>query len=572
MQVLRPRHAVAASLLGCLAALSTLLGWADEPTCPSGTLLEPYSNVCAPINDVRAEFIPDLAPLPSAEPETDEPPPVPGTISIGVRYRQGYFSINESARLHTKMFVHPDGLGVSLPAWLYTPATNRVDQSLEVVGMYRSWQDGKGLLGLFARPCTVEYPCPNGSTSNGWQYARRFEEMPCNVSHMVDEGGHSHQYVHYAHHSDRLDNADPPLWKSAVYLWNFCASAWDLTWEHQFRMNRTDCGAADCAFWGPAFELFGDELYPEIPELGYSESLFIHDGQRSFLGTDEAEFMHPTSIPHLAPWPVNHLDPNRGYGVGTFGNDNDAPVITEQRSISVEEDTGYAITLDDLTIADPDVDDRFHAAFDLAIAPGDNYSVVGNSIAPAQDFNGTLTVAVTANDGAADSAPFFVDIEVSPVNDPPIITGQQPVEAVERLPFEITLDHLVIVDPDDDLETLSLDAADGIGYSRTGNVVTPLPGFASLIVPVSVSDQEGSDDFDLLITVTTPDTDGDGLTDGDEVVVHGTDPDDPDTDGDGMSDGLEVAEGLDPLDDTDCPAWYCGSSVLRAILPALDPA
>jgi len=49
-----------------------------------------------------------------------------------------------------------------------------------------------------------------------------------------------------------------------------------------------------------------------------------------------------------------------------------------------------------------------------------------------------------------------------------------------------------------------------------------------------------------------PDTDDDGLTDGDEVQVYGTDPLDPDTDDDGLMDGLEVALGTDPLDpDTD---------------------
>ena len=50
------------------------------------------------------------------------------------------------------------------------------------------------------------------------------------------------------------------------------------------------------------------------------------------------------------------------------------------------------------------------------------------------------------------------------------------------------------------------------------------------------------------------DTDGDGLTDGDEVNYLDTDPNDPDTDGDGLVDGLEVdyTWNTDPNDpDTD---------------------
>jgi concanavalin A-like lectin/glucanase superfamily protein/thrombospondin type 3 repeat protein len=45
------------------------------------------------------------------------------------------------------------------------------------------------------------------------------------------------------------------------------------------------------------------------------------------------------------------------------------------------------------------------------------------------------------------------------------------------------------------------------------------------------------------------DTDGDGVSDYDEVTVHGTSPLLTDTDGDGMSDSYEVANGLDPLVD-----------------------
>lgn len=43
------------------------------------------------------------------------------------------------------------------------------------------------------------------------------------------------------------------------------------------------------------------------------------------------------------------------------------------------------------------------------------------------------------------------------------------------------------------------------------------------------------------------DTDGDGLKDGEEIQTYFTDPKKPDTDGDGVSDGDEVAAGTDPL-------------------------
>jgi hypothetical protein len=43
-----------------------------------------------------------------------------------------------------------------------------------------------------------------------------------------------------------------------------------------------------------------------------------------------------------------------------------------------------------------------------------------------------------------------------------------------------------------------------------------------------------------------PDTDGDGLSDGAEVHVHGTNPLLTDSDGDGFTDGFEVSTGFDP--------------------------
>jgi len=49
------------------------------------------------------------------------------------------------------------------------------------------------------------------------------------------------------------------------------------------------------------------------------------------------------------------------------------------------------------------------------------------------------------------------------------------------------------------------------------------------------------------------DTDGDILLDGDEVHTYGTNPTNPDTDGDGIPDGVEIAMGTDPLNPLDPP-------------------
>lgn len=69
------------------------------------------------------------------------------------------------------------------------------------------------------------------------------------------------------------------------------------------------------------------------------------------------------------------------------------------------------------------------------------------------------------------------------------------------------------------------------------------------------SDGDGLSDWDEInVYKTDPrkaDTDGDGLSDYDEVMKHKTDPLNKDTDKGGLTDGEEVAEGKDPLDPKD---------------------
>jgi hypothetical protein len=89
------------------------------------------------------------------------------------------------------------------------------------------------------------------------------------------------------------------------------------------------------------------------------------------------------------------------------------------------------------------------------------------------------------------------------------------------------------------------------------------------------TDGDGLADGQEILTWGTdpqnPDTDGDGLSDGAEVIDHLTDPTSADTDGDGAPDGLEVQLGLDPLDpDTDDDGLVDGQELLRATDP-LDP-
>jgi hypothetical protein len=106
--------------------------------------------------------------------------------------------------------------------------------------------------------------------------------------------------------------------------------------------------------------------------------------------------------------------------------------------------------------------------------------------------------------------------------------------------------------------------------------VPPLPGLGAITFSFDPdSDDDGLTDGEEVILGTDPfdpDTDDDGLTDGQEVEVYGTDPLDPDTDDDGLNDGDEIAAGTDPFDpDTDDDGLSDGDEVHVYGTDPLDP-
>lgn len=89
---------------------------------------------------------------------------------------------------------------------------------------------------------------------------------------------------------------------------------------------------------------------------------------------------------------------------------NDAPIITGTSALTTELNTPIDITLTDLTVTD--VDNNFPADFTIALNSGDNYTLDGNTVIPATDFSGNLSVPVFVNDGELNSPEANVLISV----------------------------------------------------------------------------------------------------------------------------------------------------------------
>jgi hypothetical protein len=118
--------------------------------------------------------------------------------------------------------------------------------------------------------------------------------------------------------------------------------------------------------------------------------------------------------------------------------------------------------------------------------------------------------------------------------------------------------------------TFTLVAADATGPSAPV-VITVAPDPLSNLpdsdldgLPDALEDQFYAYGYD-------PDTDDDGLTDGDEVFVHHTAPNVPDSDSDGLSDAAEVTGGTDPTQwDTDGGGASDGEEVTAGTDPHDD--
>ena len=87
-----------------------------------------------------------------------------------------------------------------------------------------------------------------------------------------------------------------------------------------------------------------------------------------------------------------------------------------------------------------------------------------------------------------------------------------------------------------------------VGYrvGRDANILIEKVQFYA--VDASDDNTNGVQDWVEAALVAAGDTDGDGLSDYDEVVTYGTSPVNVDTDGDGLGDGEEADLGTDPLD------------------------
>lgn len=246
-----------------------------------------------------------------------------------------------------------------------------------------------------------------------------------------------------------------------------------------------------------SIELELGHLIVDDPDDSYYEgfTLKVFDGDNYDVAgttvTPRGNFVGQLRVPVTVH---DGLDESKKYEVKieVMDRNNVIPKITGQKALITNEDQSITVTIGDLVIADPD--NTYPQDFTLHIpnGPGLNYTVIDNKVTPALNFNGVISLQVRVDDNYDISEPYTLSISVTPINDIPVITGQDPVKIPAGRTTVLQVSALKIMDPDTtNTSGFTLKILPGANYIALGNSITPLPDFEKGILTVRVVVNDG---------------------------------------------------------------------------------
>lgn len=180
---------------------------------------------------------------------------------------------------------------------------------------------------------------------------------------------------------------------------------------------------------------------------------------------------------------------------------NDAPVITAQTALTTDEDV--AITLQKANFTITDVDNQA-SDITLTVKPGAHYTTDGAVVTPEANYSGQLSVIVVANDPNLSSADFAATITVNPINDPPVVTSDDPdlvAHVGDLYAFVFAAED---ADANATLTKSAIQIPDWLAFSPSTGVLTGTPGNTDggqTLVILRVSDGIVNVDYDFIIDV-----------------------------------------------------------------------
>jgi uncharacterized protein (TIGR03382 family) len=227
---------------------------------------------------------------------------------------------------------------------------------------------------------------------------------------------------------------------------------------------------------------------------------------------------------------------------------NDPPVA-DDLNVATAEDIDATIVL---TGSDIDGDPL---TFSVDMPAAGSVSLSGNTavFTPPADQNGIFTFTYRANDGTVDSAPATVTIDVGPENDPPAWVAPTPDDLAVFMVDEGATVSFVLAADEPDGELVTYDVAPlpaGASFDAVAGTFSWTPEWTDegdTAYTLSATDGSSTIVRTITISVSVPDTDGDGVPDTREVEL-GLDPTRPDSDDDTIGDLFEVVDPLAPVD------------------------
>ena len=176
---------------------------------------------------------------------------------------------------------------------------------------------------------------------------------------------------------------------------------------------------------------------------------------------------------------------------------NDVPVITDIPDQTRAEDVDFSTITLDSYIDDIETSDE-NISWSISPVPSYFDIVINNrvaSITPKEfrmEWGGSITFVATDESGA--SVYDNVRLEITAVNDEPVIAGQNPKYLLQKKCLtELRLSDLIVEDPDNNYPTnYSMTILSGTNYVVTGTAITPNENVTGTItVQVYVVDPEG---------------------------------------------------------------------------------
>jgi uncharacterized delta-60 repeat protein len=171
---------------------------------------------------------------------------------------------------------------------------------------------------------------------------------------------------------------------------------------------------------------------------------------------------------------------------------NDIPELLSVNTISISEDNSYTLREANFELADPDTELN---EISFTVLEGANYTVANQTITPKENYFGSLSLQVTFTDGLDTTEIYQIPVEVTPVNDVPILLGQQTINIVEDSSYLLSIAVLELEDPDSELSAIAFTILEGLNYTIDSQTVIPQENyFGALSLQVRFNDGVDSSD------------------------------------------------------------------------------